>query len=310
MGVLIVGLLSGCDNGSESGSERVIAMSEGYMVSMAFSPDWYTLAVGTSHQGAQVWSVPDDKLLYKLEPGNARSVSLSPDGKLLALSWRSPDDKQGAVEVRHLADGKLVRTLPDHGLAYSVAFSPDGKLLAVGAREAVTLYDVESGEASWSIDVPAWLVRFSPDGKSLLVATDRMALYSVEDGTLSRELDGWSEGVFSPDGRLFAAPVQQSGLTVQSWDTETWLPHLRLDKPSDLKPPPQVHNLAFSPGATRLVASTNSGTADLWDMTTRQSLRTFQFAQTLGGGEVAFSPDGKRLAIQNAYDVRIWDLGE
>ncbi len=310
MGVLIVGLLSGCNNGSQSGSERVIARAEGYMVSMAFSPDWQTLVVGTSHQGAQVWSVADDKLLYKLEPGNARSVSLSPDGNLLALSWRSPDDKQGAVEVRQAADGKLVRTLPDRGLAYSVAFSPDGKLLAVGARDAVTLYDVQSGEVRWSNDLPAWLVRFSPDGKSLLIATDHMALYNVEDGTLSREVDGWSEGVFSPDGRLFAAPVQQAGLAVQTWDTETWQPHYRLDKPSDLKPPPQVHNLAFSPDSTRLVASTNSGTADLWDLATRQSLRTFEFAQTLGGGEVVFSPDGKRLAIQNAYDVRIWDLDD
>ncbi len=280
------------------------------MVSMAFSPDWQTLAVGTSHEGAQVWRVADDKLLYKLEHGNARSVVFSPDGGLLALSWRSKDDQRGAVEVRQAADGKLVRSLPDHGLTYSVAFSPDGQLLAVGAKDAVWLYEVGSGEARLSVDAPAWLVRFSPDGKSLLVSTDRMSLYSAEDGTLLRELEGWSEGAFSPDGRLFAAPVQQSGLAVQLWDTQTWLPLLRLDKSSDLKPPPQVHNLAFSPDSTRLIASTNSGTADLWDLNTRQSLRAFQFAQSLSGGKVAFSPDGKRLAIQSAYDVRIWNLDE
>jgi WD40 repeat protein len=277
---------------------------------MAFSPDWQTVAVGTSNEGAQVWSVPDDKLLYKLERGNARSVAFSPDGKLLALSWRSPDDKLGAVEIRQASDGKLIHSISDHGLAYSVTFSPDGKLLAIGAKEDTWLHDAATGQVRLSIRVPGWLVRFAPDSKSLVVSTDRMALYSVEDGALLRELEGWSEGVFSPDGKQFAAPVQQAGLAVQLWDTATWQPSLRLDKPSDLKPPPQVHNLAFSPDGTRLVVSTNSGSADLRDLGTGKSLRTFEFAQTLSGGKVAFSPDGKRLAIQNAYNIRIWNLDD
>lgn len=310
LGVLLVCLFSGCDNSPQSSAEQIIARAEGYMVSMAFSPDWQTLAVGTSNEGAQVWSVADDRLLYKLEPGNARSVAFSPDGRLLALSWRSKDDQRGAVEVRHAGDGKLVYAFPDRGLTYSVAFSPDGRLLAAGAREDVRLHDVESGAPKLTIEAPGWLVRFSPDGQRLLVSTDRIWIYSVEDGTFLREVDGWSEGAFSPGGRLFASPAQQSGLSVQLWDTATWLPASRLEKASDLKPPPQVHNLAFSPDGKRLVASTNSGIADLWDLGTGKSIRAFEFAQTLGGGKVAFSPDGKRLAIQNAYDVRIWPLDE
>ncbi|HYP21065.1 MAG TPA: WD40 repeat domain-containing protein [Chloroflexia bacterium] len=305
-----MGLFSGCVGGAQPGSERAIARAEGYMVDMDFSPDWTAVVVGTSHEGAQVWSVADDKPLYKLEAGNARSVAFSPDGNLLALSWRSSDDRRGAVEVRQAADGELVRSFPDHGTTYSVAFSPDGKLLAAGGSRDVWLYDLASGEPRWSLDVPGWLVRFSPDGKHLLVSTDRIALYNVDDGALSQEVGGWSEGAFSPDGRLFASPAAQAGLAVQLWDTATWQATSRLDKAADAQPPPQVHNLAFSPDGKRLVVSTNSGTADLWDLGTGNSLRTFQFAQTLDGGKAAFSPDGKRLAIQNAYDIRIWDLDE
>ncbi|HET6312372.1 MAG TPA: hypothetical protein VFH60_00935 [Chloroflexia bacterium] len=305
-----MGLFSGCVGGPQPGSARAIARAEGYMVDMDFSPDWTAVVVGTSHEGAQVWSVADDKPLYKLEAGNARSVAFSPDGNLLALSWRSKDDQRGAVEVRQAADGELVRSFSDHGTTYSVAFSRDGKLLAAGGSGDVWLYDVSSGEPRWSLDVPGWLVRFSPDGKHLIVSTDRIALYDVDDGVLSREIGGWSEGAFSPDGRLFASPTAQAGLAVQLWDTATWQAAARLDKAANAQPPPQVHNLAFSPDGKRLVASTNSGTADLWDLGTGTSLRTFEFAQTLDGGKAAFSPDGRRLAIQNAYDIRIWDLDE
>ena len=310
IGVLVLGLFSGCAGGPPSGSERVIARAEGYMVDMDFSPDWTTVVVGTSHEGAQAWSVAGDKPLYKLEAGNARSVAFSPDGSLLAISWRSKDDRRGAVELRQAADGRLVRSFPDLFTTYSVAFSPDGKLLAAGGSQDVRLYDVASGKPRWSLEVPGWLVRFSPDGKHLMVTTDRIELYSVADGALSRELGGWSEGAFSPDGKLFASPAAQAGLAVQLWDTTTWQATSRLDKPSTAQPQPQVHNLAFSPDGKRLVASTNSGTADLWDLDTGRSLRTFEFAQTLDGGKAAFSPDGKRLAIQNAYDIRIWDLDE
>ena len=311
IGVSVLGLFSGCGSGDtpQSDADRVIARAEGYIVSIDFSPDWQTLALGTSHEGAQVWSVPDDKLLYKLEPGNVRSVDVSPDGNLLALSWRSKDDKQGAVEIRQASDGKLVHSLPDNGLVYSVAFSPDGGLLAAGGSQEVWLYDVASGESSVVIeDVPGWRVRFSPDGTALMVSTDRITLYSTTDGMPLREVDGWGDGAWSPDGKLFATHVQQSGIAVQIYNSQTWEAVSRLEQSTDAKPVPQVQNMVFSPDGKLFVAGTNSGRAELWEVESGEHIRTFEFAQTLDGSKVAFSPDSKRLAIQNAYDVRVWEL--
>ena len=70
-----------------------------------------------------------------------------------------------------------------------------------------------------------------------------------------------------------------------------------------------VHAVAFSPDGNVLVTGNDNGTAQLWDVTTRQPI-----GSPLNGGtgpvdSVAFSPDGKTLATGDRDGtVRLWDV--
>jgi WD40 repeat protein len=55
-----------------------------------------------------------------------------------------------------------------------------------------------------------------------------------------------------------------------------------------------VMQMVFSPDSKRLLTGGSDHTARLWDLLTRQELMVFP---EIRGGNVAFSPDGKRIAL-------------
>lgn len=106
-------------------------------VSVAFSPDGQTLAVGsgdalnpTLAADVQVWDATDGRLLRRLKGHSApvNGLAFSPDGqRLVTASWDMNRGAVGEVKVWDAAGGVEILTLPGH---QTVAFSSDGRLLA------------------------------------------------------------------------------------------------------------------------------------------------------------------------------------
>src|SRR5437867_9437243 len=101
LGVAVAGLLAflwffGIPLELGSGASRTLTSRE-FKTSMAFSPDWHMLAVGTLEDGMQMWDADSNKLLYHLDPGRVNSVAFSPDGQTVALTWKSLDEKKHQV---------------------------------------------------------------------------------------------------------------------------------------------------------------------------------------------------------------------
>ena len=187
-------------------------------LSLAFSPDGKTLAVGDRDGATYLWNVATGKLIRApfVDPNSQgiNGVAFSPDGSTLAVS-----DTNGCTYLWKVATGKRITTLIDPGSqgVDAVAFSLDGKTLATGDDNGhIYLWNAVTGKRAATFKDPdskgADSVAFSPDGKTLAAGDVNGCTYvwSVATGKLVHAplIDPNSEGInevlFSPNGKTLA----------------------------------------------------------------------------------------------------------
>jgi hypothetical protein len=213
--------------GNPSAVPIVLPEHSGRALSVAFSPDGKTLAVGSADNFVRLWELgnPSAVLLGSLEhKRGVSSVAFSPDGQTLATgSWDA-----NARLWKLSASGTALDELRDHkkNLVLSVAFSPDGQILATGSSDSrVWLWEV--GKADPTVlsghQGSVRSVAFSPDGKTLASGSDdaTVRLWVVQSRntspTVLRGHEGPVESVaFSRDGKTLASGSDDT--TVRLWD--------------------------------------------------------------------------------------------
>jgi WD40 repeat protein/serine/threonine protein kinase len=240
----------------------------------AFSPDSRRLATGGADQAVRVWDVEtgQEQLTYRGHNWNVWSVAFSPDGRHLAsVAGGVTQFPDQEVKIWDARTGQEVRALAGHvGGLLSVAFSPDGRRLAsAGVDHTVKIWD-------WT--------------------TGREAL------ALRGHLDGVYSVAFSRDGhRLLTASTDRN---VRIWD----------GSPEDSGPSEEllilrghrgpVTAVAFSPTDGRVLASAGRQEIKVWDAWSGREQDTLP-----GHGLLAFSPDGRWLAMRSAdHPVTFWHL--
>jgi WD40 repeat protein len=225
---------------------------------------------------------------------------------------------------------KLRSTLEGHTQCVnSIAFSPDGGVLASGACDStIKLWDVSSGKNIATLNediVHVDSMAFSPDGKTLASGGfgNRIKLWDVSTGkntfTLKRDGDGCVSLAFSPDGKILALGnfgrmkiklwnVVTGRNTILKWHSEGAF--------SDIG----IECLAFSPDGKTL-ASWSWDTIKLWNVATGKNIATWDVALIKHAPikhtkyvplvlSMAFSPDGKTLALGHSWDrtITLWNV--
>jgi WD40 repeat protein len=236
-------------HGGEPGTERRIPgrleqvprERPGWSRTVAFSPDWKSVACNNGREG-------DPFCLLDVATGErhpdgpvgdrgAWAVAFSPDGKVLAAGLlKGP----AHILLWDVKTGKELARLEGHdGAVCALAFSPDGRLLAsTGLNESnARLWDAQTGaqwrRLEWRPALPeprrrlvghdgvGSLVAFSPDGRTLAVACpDReIRLWELASGQQCCRLVGHQGHVnwlaFSADGKRLATADNATALL---WD--------------------------------------------------------------------------------------------
>ncbi|HAX80090.1 MAG TPA: hypothetical protein DCY88_30700 [Cyanobacteria bacterium UBA11372] len=278
--------------------------------------------------------------------GEVRSVSFSPNGKILATA---SDDN--TVRLWSIYGRELKKLSGQNQLFRSVRFSPNGQqIAAISADYTVKLWTVDgtelmtfpgrANEENFMADLC-----FSPNGQVIAASgADRTLKLWYLDGRGVKTLKGHQDGVWSlscsPDGQTIVAAEQggmvklwrMDGREIKSFqaspqaifgvsfspdgksfvtaggDTQIKLWNL---EGKEIRKIGKHDNYAiavrFSPDGQTIASVSPDNTAILWSIDGKK-LKTFKGHQN-GISDISFSPDGQSIATAGADDtVRLWSL--
>ncbi len=291
--------------------ERQLTGHEGWVRSVAVSPDGTWAASGSSDKTVKIWDLATGQCRATLEghTGEVNSVAITPDRKrILSAS----DDK--SVRVWDAGSGREAAKLEGHTASVwsVVALRDNARALSGGFDKTLRLWDLASGQCLKTIvcgtdeadDVFSSAV--NPAGTQALSGhgDGRVRLWNLETGQCLATLAGHSDIVKSvqttPDGRFAASGSEDK--TVKIWDLELGACVGTLEGHQS-----GVDSVAISPDGS-WIASTGflDKTVRLWDWKSGQCLQVIQYAGNSYPISVAFSPKGSRLVVGTATDAKIY----
>ncbi|XP_047506548.1 WD repeat-containing protein 61-like isoform X2 [Pieris napi] len=148
------------------------------IVSVAISPDGYTLATTSLDSILIIWELSTGNKVHEIETGSIDTwkVAFSPDGtKSKDSKYIASGTVDGNICIFDETQGKLIHTVEAHTKdVRSIEFSPNSKLVVTASNDGfVKLFNVASGDLQGSLELKTWVlhVGFSPDGACIAAGT-------------------------------------------------------------------------------------------------------------------------------------------
>ena len=285
---------------------------------IAFSPDGSLLASASGDRMIKVWNVGGGPELRTLvgHTGLVHGVAFSPDGRLVASAGYD-----STARVWNAATGRELVAFRGHSrFVTGVSFSPDARHVASSSLDGtIMVWEAVTGEVVRTLrghTGGVWGVDFGGDGRRLAsFGEDRsVKLWGLPTLALGTALRAGFQPIRQMDlgasGRRLAILRGEPSVSIQPavevWDLSTGRSVMSYSTGSDRR-----GVIALSPDGSLIAVAAVDGYDDRVDVltvdggTVKWSLKRPRFPAS----EVAFSPDGRLLAIVGkARSALIWDM--
>ncbi|BBH63849.1 hypothetical protein ACTI_05340 [Actinoplanes sp. OR16] len=267
------------------GASQRVARGSTTLTTLAFSPDGNMLAYGDSDGLTSIWSFDYNNqwptflaqiAALATRGGPVRAMAFSPDSRTLttagdrktATLWYS----QGRYDRKPLA----LMPGPFPGRVIGLAFAPDDSWLIAAGRDGIGVW--------WDLSDPAAPVRH-----------DGLKLHT---------------------GRIDAISLSQDGRTLVVVGSDNVVTLFDMARPSEpvplatfADPGDPVWALGLSADARTLAIGHSTGKTTLWDLTDRSKpAKLTELALRDMMSSIAFSPDGRTMAVGEGSNVSLWDV--
>jgi YD repeat-containing protein len=279
-----------------------------------FSLDGSILATAGDDGTLKLWDPSDGDAITTVHgAGSVWGQSFDAAGSLVAATW--PDEDK--VRIADPRTGQVVRVIDDLDLSpIDTALDPDGDRVVVGMayRDEAWIFDVTTGERlrvlsnhQSSVSSVSW----SPDGRWIATGSNdsSVRVWDARTGQLEDRLVGHTGVVITVDWasdsrRLVSGGGDGAARVWEFSDTES-----REVFTLSAQETRAGTYAAFSPDGTRLLTGdVGIAAVKIWDLSLRGDQEVVNLPiDSLNFVDVAYLPDGRIVAPQNAGAVSIWN---
>jgi WD40 repeat protein len=121
---------------------QCLRIQRGQVWKVRFTPDGRRL-VSRDESGVLVWDLQQGQAVYELKAESSpQGLAVSDDGTMLAIA-----NSSGSVQLHHLENGTIIRTLAASHKIYEITFDPNGRYVSASDTWGpMTIWRVDTGD--------------------------------------------------------------------------------------------------------------------------------------------------------------------